>query len=171
MHNNSSNTDEDSKQQHIEKKLELLEFECKNKITAPKKRTISTLSDFCNSVGAGGGQGVYYRLASVGQDMQLCFWDLTEDVLKEKPLLSHNRSRLTSMLANNNNPTNNLPQVIINNINNNSDYSVTGGSKETGITSINSTSSRHHHLSAATSIVLTARSLFSSKHSEKSSSK
>ncbi|CAF0909785.1 unnamed protein product [Brachionus calyciflorus] len=82
------------KKQELEKNLEKLELEKKTKITAPKKRTISTLSDFNPAHSFTQNNSIFYRLASVGQDNQICFWDLTEDVLKEKP----NRSRITSFI-------------------------------------------------------------------------
>lgn len=116
--NNESDLEEfHNKQQLIERKLEQMELQKqhnKQKITGPKQRTISTLSDY--NVGAmsndvneattltgastNATNSVYYRLASVGQDNQLCFWDLTEDILKEKPASQLARSRLTSVLSN-----------------------------------------------------------------------
>lgn len=36
-----------------------------------------------------------YRLGSVGQDTQLCLWDITDDVLRQKPT-SRNRSISTT---------------------------------------------------------------------------
>lgn len=87
--------DEKTKQQEMEKKLEKLEIQKRAKISAPKKRTISTLSDFNTHSFTQNANTIFYRLGSVGQDNQLCFWDLTEDVLKEKP---NNRSRMTSFI-------------------------------------------------------------------------
>lgn len=86
--------DENTKLQEMEKKLEKLEIQRRAKITAPKKRTISTLSDF-NTSSFTQNATIFYRLGSVGQDNQLCFWDITEEVLKEKP---NNRSRITSFI-------------------------------------------------------------------------
>lgn len=69
--------------------------EARNETTQYKKqRTISTLSDF-NSLNVNNTSNevnVYYRLASCGQDNQICFWDLTEDVLREK-VSQHSRLR------------------------------------------------------------------------------
>jgi hypothetical protein len=123
----------------------------------------------------------------VGQDMQLCFWDLTEDVLKEKPPAQHGRSRLTSLMnsGGGNVASSSLPQVVIHQ---NHDYSTSSGvgssDDRTTLSSLNTVSgsvsagsgfksygnnnnNHHHHLSTASSIVSTAKNLFSSKHSEK----
>lgn len=125
-----------TKQQEIEKHLEKLELEKKTKITAPKKRTISTLSDFNSHTFTHNASTVFYRLASVGQDNQICFWDLTEDVLKEKP---NNRSRITSIIQQSQYQQQVQPMSSLN-------IDAGGSIKD-----------------KSSSIVLTARNLFSSK--------
>jgi hypothetical protein len=189
-----------------EKKLEILDSEKRAKISAgPKKRTISTLSDFNNSANSNqnafllnnnnnvnnltsldaAASSFYYRLASIGQDNQICFWDLTEDVLKEKAhnaghsALQHSRSRVSSSMTNQyysssngvHNPNTlsqiqNLPQVIIQP----SDSLVNDELINTNTTNSNnsSTNSGKQHHSTASSIVSSAKHLFSSKNSDKS---
>ena len=64
------------------------------KVPSAKKRTISTLSDFnCANLAHNSNKSVYYRLASCGQDNQVCFWDLTEECLREKSNQNSSRSR------------------------------------------------------------------------------
>ncbi len=125
-----------------------------------KNRTISTLSDFNysnldqNNIN---GSSVYYRLASCGQDNQICFWDLTEDVLKEKSSNS-NRARLSSfnVQSNKNKSTSAaMPQIVAQS----NESANIDASK--GKASIYSSQKSSH-----SSIVSTARNLFSLKHSE-----
>lgn len=131
----------------------------RNPITK-KNRTISTLSDFnYSNLDYNLGGSVYYRLASVGQDNQICFWDLTEDVLKEKT--NHGRSRLTSM----NTPQqpkqhSELPQIIIQptELQPNAESAKTMGANS-------------QQKSSHSSLVSTARNLFSLKHSDLTKSK
>ena len=80
-----------------------------------KKRTLSTSSNFSRQHSLGlsnkrmsslsdyeqlfnSSKSIFYRLGSVGQDNKIAFWDLTEDVLKEK---IHSRSRVTSIIVSN----------------------------------------------------------------------
>lgn len=64
------------------------------KVPSAKKRTISTLSDFnCANLSHNSNKSIYYRLASCGQDNQICFWDLTEECLREKSGQNSSRSR------------------------------------------------------------------------------
>ena len=60
-------------------------------------KRMSSVSDYEQQVFSTN-KNIYYRLASVGQDNQIAFWDLTEDVLKEK---THSRSRVTSLAQTN----------------------------------------------------------------------
>uniref|UniRef100_A0A3Q4AQ32 WD repeat-containing protein 20 n=1 Tax=Mola mola TaxID=94237 RepID=A0A3Q4AQ32_MOLML len=63
---------------------------------------------------------VTYRFGSVGQDTQLCLWDLTEDILFPHLPLSRARTHTNVMTATNNgsnsstsgNPTNSLPNTL-----------------------------------------------------------
>ena len=112
------------------------------------------------------GSSIYYRLASCGQDNQICFWDLTEDVLKEKNQ-SHVRTRLTSINASTaQKQSSDLPQIIIQPSELNASRITSGSSaKETGVKSSLTQKSSH------SSLVSTARNLFSLKHSELSKSK
>jgi WD repeat-containing protein 20 len=138
-------------------------------LTNFKKRTISTLSDCNYSVrdGTSDTETIYYRLASCGQDNHICFWDLTEDVLKERPI-QHSRSRLTSIgyssSSNTAGANANLPQIVIqqsiysHDENRNASNLSTGPAEHT---------SKHHHHHHHGSILSSARHLFSSKHSEK----
>ena len=48
---------------------------------------------------AGDREGVAYRLGSVGQDAQLCLWDLSEDALKIRRPFSRSRSRPSRLLS------------------------------------------------------------------------
>lgn len=48
---------------------------------------------------AGDREVVAYRLGSVGQDAQLCLWDLSEDVLKIRRPFARSRSRPSRMLS------------------------------------------------------------------------
>lgn len=51
-------------------------------------------SEVDQEVRTGGLSGLTcYRFGSVGQDTQLCLWDLTEDIIKQKPLV---RSKMTA---------------------------------------------------------------------------
>lgn len=136
-----------------------------------KNRTISTLSDFNysnldqNNIN---GSSIYYRLASCGQDNQICFWDLTEDVLKERPT-NNNRTRLTSLNAaqSSNHKSKSMAAADLPKINVQANESA--GKSGDLMKSKSSTKSSH------SSLVSTARNLFSLKHSEtgkaKSSSK
>lgn len=93
---------------------------------------------------------MFYRLASCGQDNQICFWDLTEDILKEK-ITSNNRSRAVSVTA----PRHaDLPQIII---------------QPNELPSSYEASKNNFHKSS--SLVSTAKNLFSLKHSDVSKSK
>lgn len=189
--NNESDLEEfHTKQQLIEQQLEKLELANKQnrgKISGPKQRTISTLSDYnFNPSGAsphpisGSNAGesnlsVYYRLASVGQDNQICFWDLTEDILKERPILAHQRSRLTSVLSNTvQNPALllhqqqqqiQLPQITLQQMH--SSNSIATVAKTDLATAGNYPLKSNHHHSTTSSLVSTARNLFS-KHTDKS---
>jgi WD repeat-containing protein 20 len=145
------------------------------KITTTKKnRTISTLSDL--NYNHKPNDSIYYRLASCGQDNQICFWDLTEECLKEK-ILPNSRSRLTSSVQQNNNSssssststktqsqtTNNsyqLPQIIIQP----SDLLIESNKILNQQNQKDNHHTHHHHHSTTSSIVSTARSLFSLKH-------
>lgn len=122
-----------------------------------KNRTISTLSDFnYSSLDQNHLNGsVYYRLASCGQDNQIAFWDLTEDVLKEKTTQHQSRSRLTSV----NTPLSQKdpPKIVIQ-----PNDMVTSG--ENGKSSMQTKTSH-------TSLVSTAKNLFSLKHSDSGKSK
>jgi hypothetical protein len=76
--------------------LKKIDFEIENnlRITGNKKRTISTLSDLKadnisnenfsrNKTESNEKEKEqYYRLASCGQDNQICFWDITDDLLE-----------------------------------------------------------------------------------------
>uniref|UniRef100_G3PHC8 WD repeat-containing protein 20 n=1 Tax=Gasterosteus aculeatus aculeatus TaxID=481459 RepID=G3PHC8_GASAC len=60
---------------------------------------------------------VTYRFGSVGQDTQLCLWDLTEDILFPHLPLSRTRTHTNVMSATNNtsassNPPNSLPSAL-----------------------------------------------------------
>lgn len=136
-----------------------------------KNRTISTLSDFNysnldqNNIN---GSSIYYRLASCGQDNQICFWDLTEDVLKERPTNS-NRARLTSInnaaQASNQKSksmaaTADLPQIVIQDNNGSTGKSTDVIKNKAGTYSGSQSKSSH------SSLVSTARNLFSLKHSD-----
>lgn len=195
-----------SRANQLEHELEELEQASKHnkKISGPKQRTISTLSDFANLNAAtnesvpnsrhnhtsrhetGGGEdsestpGMYYRLASVGQDNQICFWDLTDDVLRERPAQavsaassSHYRSRATSagtvvaaaagggvgntsLTSNTAGPIPATQSAVSVGLSNQKQQASNGGGK--------SLSGHHHHHSTASSLVSTARNLFS-KHS------
>ncbi|XP_063079426.1 WD repeat-containing protein 20-like [Engraulis encrasicolus] len=70
-----------------------------------RERANSTLSRLskCNSTD-GGGLSVTYRFGSVGQDTQLCLWDLTEDVLFPVLPLSRTRTHTNVMKATNSSP-------------------------------------------------------------------
>ncbi len=125
-----------------------------------KNRTISTLSDFTySSLDQNAPNGsIYYRLASCGQDNQIAFWDLTEDVLKEKAS-GQSRSRLTSLNASSN-PVRqqahaDLPQIIIQ-----PSELLSLSSAEASKKASPASSGSH------SSIVSTARNLFSLKHSD-----
>lgn len=48
---------------------------------------------------AGGREVVAYRLGSVGQDAQLCLWDLSEDALKIRRPFARSRSRPSRMMS------------------------------------------------------------------------
>ena len=63
--------------------------------SAAHKR-MSSLSDYEQLFNSS--KALFYRLGSVGQDNKIAFWDLTEDVLKEK---IHSRSRVTSIVNSN----------------------------------------------------------------------
>ena len=114
---------------------------------------------------------VYYRFASCGQDNQICFWDLTEDILREKPSQS-SRSRGPSVLSPAQQPSQ-LPQIII--------QPSTLGAYDTSTSrphhqssssgSSTTTSSLEKHHTATQSLVSTAKHLFSLKHSESKANK
>uniref|UniRef100_A0A023F3K8 Putative wd40 protein dmr-n9 n=1 Tax=Triatoma infestans TaxID=30076 RepID=A0A023F3K8_TRIIF len=59
----------------------------------PYTSTLGTLSDFTHTTN--NKVDTCYRLGSVGQDTQLCLWDITDDVLRQKPT-SRNRSISTT---------------------------------------------------------------------------
>jgi WD repeat-containing protein 20 len=110
----------------------------KNRQLTNKKRTTSNLSDFNtinfsdninkkaststgntnnNKFKKNSDNKLYYRLASCGQDSQICFWDITGDLLKEKSG-AHSKTRSTSKsnhhhLNNHFSPNISLPQIII----------------------------------------------------------
>lgn len=146
--------------------------ETKHHAITKKNRTISTLSDFNysnldqNNIN---GSSIYYRLASCGQDNQICFWDLTEDVLKER-LTNNNRARLASI----NNAaqastqksksiakaTADLPQIV------NQDNNGSTGKSTDVIKNKAGTYSGSQSKSSHSSLVSTARNLFSLKHSD-----
>ena len=107
---------------------------------------------------------VYYRLASCGQDNQICFWDLTSDVLREKshPPQHSNSSRSQSKAITNQVNHSQLPQIIIQPmelLNKKNTTSDTQPQQQQLLPS-----HRHHH-STASSIVSTAKSLFTSSSS------
>ena len=148
-------------------------------VISKKNRTISTLSDINynlnNSSNANNESMVYYRLASCGQDNQICFWDLTEECLKEKTL-PHSRSRLTSFaqLSQANNKTSpQLPQIIIqpsdlmNESNRFFSNTIQQQQQQQQHQQQIQPIKEHHHQS---SIVSAAKSIFSLKHSTNSSS-
>ena len=155
----------------------------KKLVISKKNRTISTLSDINynlnNSTNNSNNQSmVYYRLASCGQDNQICFWDLTEECLKEKTL-PHSRSRLTSFAQlssqTNNKTSPQLPQIIIqpsdllnesNRFFSNTIQQHHQQQQQQQIQPIK----EHHHQSNTSSIVSAAKSIFSLKHSNNSSS-
>ena len=157
-----------------------------------KKRTISTLSDFGpvlvsqasikSQRSKRNSSTVYYRLASCGQDNQICFWDLTDDVLKEKtqhqPQHSNSaRSHLATASSHKStsNPNANLanhsqlPQIIIQPMDLlNPIGSHTQANQNMHPQQIQTHANHHkHHHSAASSIVSTAKSLFTSSSSSK----
>ena len=166
----------------------------KNLMCTPKKRTISTLSDFGpvltsqasikSQKSKRNSTSVYYRLASCGQDNQICFWDLTDDVLKEKSHPPQHTNSTRSQLGagishksafNTNNALVNssanhsqLPQIIIQPIDllNKKTNEIQPNTQINQYLQQHQTQSNHkHHHSAASSIVSTAKSLFtSSKH-------
>jgi WD repeat-containing protein 20 len=156
-------------------------------LTNFKKRTISTLSD-CNYVGGGredtsDNETIYYRLASCGQDNHICFWDLTEDVLKERPM-QHSRSRLTSIGYSSSTASSaatathgvNLPHIVIQQSsiyshdqqNSNASNSTTAAAAAAAVAADSASLKHHHHHHHHHhgSILSSARHLFSSsKHS------
>lgn len=146
----------------------------KNIMCSPKKRTISTLSDFMSGPSirkdsTRNAKAVYYRLASCGQDNQICFWDLTEDVLREKPVQhSNTRTRVTSMLSNTQSSispasaslSSNLPQIIIQPMNLAQEQQSAQHSQQQ-----QARQHHHHHHSTASAIVSSAKSFFSSSSS------
>jgi hypothetical protein len=152
----------------------------KNIMCSPKKRTISTLSDFMSGPSARkdssrSAKAVYYRLASCGQDNQICFWDLTEDVLREKPVPhSSARTRVTSMLSNAQASVSppalsaNLPQIIIQPMSLAQEQQAAQQSQQQ---QQQARPHHHHHHSTASSIVSSAKSFFSSSSSSSSSNK
>ena len=188
-HSSSSSNKQREIEQQLDEQEEANRYKRDQKITGPKQRTISTLSDYNNlnlpptspsprhhssqrqklqpsmSI-SDSNPFAYYRLASVGQDNQICFWDLTEDVLKERPgqsttaaasgvlSSSSQRTRASSSTVNTLTSNSTVPTVS------------SSSSKQTS----NGGSVKSHH-SAASSLVSTARSLFSSKHSDKAGSK
>jgi WD40 repeat protein len=169
----------------------------KNLMCTPKKRTISTLSDFGpvlvsqasikSQRSKRNSSSVYYRLASCGQDNQICFWDLTDDVLKERtqhqPQHSNSaRSHLAtaSSYKSTSNPNtlanhSQLPQIIIqpmdllNKKDNESQFHTQANQNmHPQQISLHAQANHHkHHHSAASSIVSTAKSLFTSSSSSK----
>lgn len=62
---------------------------------------------------AGDREVVAYRLGSVGQDAQLCLWDLSEDVLKIRRPFTRGRSRPSRMISQPQPPTEECPPDTI----------------------------------------------------------
>jgi hypothetical protein len=124
--------------------------------------------------------------------MQLCFWDLTDEVLRERPA-QHGRSRLTSVMTSSGaaaattaSNSNNLPHVVMHGQYQGGEYTATsgygsedhtGGTTVSGLSTVSGSVSgsssgglkayNHHHHSTASSIMSSAKNMFSSKHSEK----
>ena len=108
---NENDQDSDFEEYHNKKANDLKN---RNQSSNVKKRTTSGSSNFSRQHSASNkrmssfsdyeqlfnsSKLLFYRLGSVGQDNRIAFWDLTEDVLKEK---IHSRSRVTSIVQNSN---------------------------------------------------------------------
>jgi hypothetical protein len=141
------------------------------KITAPKKRTISTLSDIKNNLNSSSSNNrasKFYRLASCGQDNQICFWDFTDDVLKEKQLAAAPSN--VAQQINKSPPGINLPQIIIE-PNNDSIVSTTSTINTNINLTMSSNSSSGSSGGTTRSFVSTAKNLFSGGSSGSNSKK
>jgi WD40 repeat protein len=122
LNSNENENDQDSDfEEYHNKKVAANDINNKNQLNV-KKRTTSGSSNFSrqHSVGMSNkrmsllsdyeqlfntSKSLFYRLGSVGQDNKIAFWDLNEDVLKEK---THSRSRVTSIVTTINQQSDNL---------------------------------------------------------------
>lgn len=80
LNSNNLNIREDSDLE--ETHLTNQQSQAKYKIISPRNKRYSSISDHWES--SNRKHCTFYRLGSVGQDNQVAFWDLTEDILKEK---------------------------------------------------------------------------------------